>query len=245
MKKRIALLIMILVVAMLFGACSGDIKKDPLETATPKVTQEAEPTPEPTPTVEPTPVPTREPDPEFDGFAFHFFHEYDNGHFLILDESQCDYEYVEGKGLAIYPESEDPWVLVELAGPDGEEVNIIDYPVIKLRFQNKTPGIGGEFFMKRTEGVVAGDLVSGIKLVANEEDFSEYIINLASKNGKAFVEQNGGVAVAIRLDLVNLTPAKSEVEDQAGTGEMVIYLDYFAFFKSVEDAENWVPSHLA
>ena len=70
-------------------------------------------------------------------------------------------------------------------------------------------------------------------------------LDLAALKGEDFLAVNNGTLACVRLDIVNLTPWKDQIEEKAGDGTYMIYLDYFGFFKTVEDAQNWVPSHLS
>jgi len=240
--RKTLVLIMILSLALVFVACSGEKEADPTPTPTPEVTKE--PTEAPTATPEPTPAPTRKPDPEVDGIVLHFFYDYDYGHTIIQDTQQVDTEWVEGKGLAIKPVSEDPWIMLDAIGPNDEEINIMEYPVFKVRILNQTPSNIFEAFTGRSN-IITGDDLFQTSIEPNGTEFVDVIINLAELKGESFLSVNNGTVVAIRLDLVNLSPWKAEIEEKAGDGTYVIYLDHVGFFKTVEDAQNWVPSHLA
>jgi hypothetical protein len=243
--KKTVLLIMILSLVFVIVACTGgDKDEDPTPTATPTPEVTQEPTEEPDPTEEPTPAPTRQPDPEVDGIIFHFFYDYDYGHEVLQDTQQVDTEWVEGKGLAISPVSDDPWVMITAIGPNDEEVNIMEYPVLKMRVLNQTPSNLFEAFVGRTT-IITGDDLFQSTIEPNGTDFVDIIIDLAALKGEDFLAVNNGTLACVRLDIVNLTPWKDQIEEKAGDGTYMIYLDYFGFFKTVEDAQNWVPSHLS
>lgn len=239
--KKITVVLFALSLVLIMSACGGTGEKtDP--TPTPVIT--AEPTAVPTPTAEPTPAPTRVPDPEVDAVIFNFFYENDHGYDTIGMTNQCDVEWVSGKGLGVFPVSEDPWIQIEPIGPNDEEVNLIDYPIFKIRIWNQTPGVTFEAFTRRAGAAISGDDLFQKGIAANGTEFIDLIIDLKELKGEAFVKENNGTVSEIRLDLINLTPPKATVEEHAGDGSIVIYVDYFGFFKTVEDAQSWVPTHL-
>lgn len=244
MSKKILVVIMTLLLITTFVACRRDTDIEP--TATPKTTPAAtsEPTEEPTPTVEPTPEVTRVPDPEVDAVIFNFFYENDYGHSLLGETQMIEYRWEQGKGLAIFPQDKDPWIQVQPTTEDDGEVNLTEYPIFKIRMQNKTPGTNFEAFIQRAgQAFAAGDQFTST-ISPDATDFVDLIIDLRTLKGDAWVSENNGVVSNIRLDLVNLDAAQSAILEHAGDESIVIYVDYFGFFKTVEDAQNWTPTHV-
>ena len=64
----------------------------------------------------------------------------------------------------------------------------------------------------------------------------DYIFDFATKGDEYFTNLKpvGG----IRLDCLSIT------QEQLDEGSGSVYVDYFGFFKTVEDAQNWNPAHV-
>ena len=120
------------------------------------------------------------------------------------------------KGTAISPVSDDPWVMITAIGPNDEEVNIMEYPVLKMRVLNQTPSNLFEAFVGRTT-IITGDDLFQSTIEPNGTDFVDIIIDLAALKGEDFLAVNNGTLACVRLDIVNLTPWKDQIEEKPVT----------------------------
>ncbi len=243
MYRKIIIFILVALTVLSLISCK-EKEKNIEPTATPIVTEKVDPTPEPTATPEPTVAPTRVPDPEVDALIINFYYQNDAGYELLGDILQCDYEWIEGKGLAIYPTSEDPWVKIMPETDKGEQIDIKNYPVFKVRLMNNTPGTIFEAFLRRAGTDISGNDLFQTNIAASSTEFVDVIINLAELKGEAFINENDGIVTDIRFDCMNLTPVKAQIEEAAGDNSMAIFIDYIGFFKTVEEAQNWIPTHV-
>jgi len=243
MYKKIIIIILVALTVLSLVSCNKK-EKAPEPTATPTATEKSNPTPNPTASPEPTVAPTRVPDPEVDALITNFYYENDIGYELLGNIQQCDYEWVEGKGLAVYPSSEDPWIQIIPETDKGEQINIKSYPVLKIRLMNNTPGTTFEAFLKRSDGDITGDDLFQTTIVANSTEYVDVIINLIGLKGEAFVNVNEGIVTDIRLDCVNLSTVKAQIEEAVGDKSFVVYVDYIGFFKTEAEAKNWNPTHV-
>lgn len=246
-KKVLVLIMAICLSISLFAACGG--VEGGLE-ATKSPASESPATEAPateTPTVAPTEEPTKEPvaeDPEVDAklFRFHVADNYmwDTETFITSDESgvgetflgvACNYWYEDGEGLAIEVLLVDPYFTLPNTGENGEEFSLADYPIFKVRLKNETLATKFEAFIGAGDHVVPGDEFQ-IDISSEDTEYKDY-------KGQSYIDGRTTVG-SIRLDGLSI----SETE-LAESGSAILYIDYFGFFKTVEDANAWNPAHVA
>lgn len=257
-KKILAIIMAICLSVTMLAACgenegeSETSKKPAASAATEKpaatATAEATPTEEPTP--KPTPVPVAE-DPEVDAklFRFHYADEYmwaAEG-FMTSDDVKlgetaagfaCEYSYEEGEGLKIEVLLEDPYFMIPGTGEDGESsFNLEDYPVFKIRLKNETLATLFEAFAtKNPLGANAAEHFA-FEISAEDTEYKDYIFDFSANKDDAYFSNLMPLG-GIRMDCLSIS------QDQIDEGNTIVYIDYFGFFKTVEDAENWNPAHV-
>ena len=242
--------------AFILSACSKDgrnaetnTKGSPLPSEKTGVSAAAAASPTPTKAPQKssapaTPTPSRNPDPVIDAQIIKFFYEDDIGNQLIADCVQCDYNWIEGKGLSVYPVSQDPQLLIEAKNEKHENIDLTKYPVMKVRLSNQTPGTIFEVFLLRGESEGSEENIIQKDIPANTDGYIDIIIDLNQDKNAEFFKSNDGILTNIRFDGINLDPVREEIELAAGEQKYAFYIDYIGFFSTAEDAQNWNPGHV-
>ena len=253
--------------ASLFAACgeteaTPDATKAPTAAATATAVATATATAAPTeaPTEEPTEAPTEAPtkapsaaDPEVDAKLYRFYNpdDYmwasesfitseDEGTGLTAVGPACIYFYDEDESaLCIQLTNYDPYFPIK-GGEDGENFNLSEYPVFKIRLKNETCFEMFETFLMIGTGAT-GDDNFRFEITSEDEEYKEYIIDIGEKNGQEFLTKRDPIS-GVRLDALAIGP--ESVNDLANPSPY-LFIEYFGFFKTVEDAQNWNPAHVA
>ena len=263
-KKVLVLIMAICLSVSLFAACGGDeggseatkspASKSPASQAPATESPATEAPATETPTVAPTEEPTKEPvpeDPEVDAklFRFHVADKYmwDTETFITSDDSgvgqtalgtACNYWYEDGEGLAIEVLLVDPYFTLPNTGENGEEFSLADYPIFKVRLKNETLAPKFEAFIGAAAHVAPGDEFQ-IEISSEDTEYKDYVVNLAEIKGQSYIDGRTTVG-SIRLDGLSISDTELAESDSA-----ILYVDYFGFFKTVEDANAWNPAHVA
>ena len=254
MKKAVLFLLTVCLCVTLFAGCGDNSDKDsePTQapTAVPTQAPTQAPTPVPTATPEPTPsIDYTAKDPEVDAFLYRFYNDEDymwkaDG-FISADEQgsghtakgeACHY-YFDENALAVEVLIDDPYFLIS-ATETGEKLDLSQYPVFKIRLKNETVCTIFEAHAQITAGAKGEDNFR-FDISAEDEDFVDYIFDLSEKKGQAFLDARTAL-YGIRLDGLAISP-----ELFADSDSPYFYVQYFGFFKTVEDAQNWNPGFMA
>ena len=253
LKKVLALIMAVCLSVSLFAACGSDegtanatVAPTKAPTAAPTAKPTAKPTP--TPTEEPTPEPFVE-DPEIDAvlYRFHYADKYmwEVEDFITSEETgtgqtamgaACNYYHEEGEGLAVEVFMEDPYFRLPFTGETGEEFNLSDYPIFKIRLKNESAATKFEMFLGKS-GIAAGDEFR-VEISTEDTEYKDYVVNLAEIKDQAYVDDRSPVK-SMRMDALHFEAGEFDASDST-----TLYIDYFGFFKTVEDANNWNPSHV-
>lgn len=261
MKKIMTTLLSICLLVSLCVACKdkdedGGVKSTPTSkpTVAATATITATPTAQATPSATPSGTPAS--DPEVDAMLFRFWMEDEYAWENISNVKETgledyaikinvDLEYEEGAGIKIIPQTGDPYFLIFPSSDTGKTFSLKDYPVLKIRIKNESPATTGQFFIARNgQNNVTGDDEIHFTITAEDSEFKEYIVDLKEANGEAYI--NAGNVSALRIDAVDLYGVKDPTpEDAFKDGDpYTIYIDYFGFFKTMEDAQAWNPGHV-
>ena len=108
---------------------------------------------------------------------------------------------------------------------------------VKVRLKNETLAPKFEAFIGAGAHVAPGDEFQ-IDISSEDTEYKEYVVNLAEIKSQSYIDGRTTVG-SIRLDGLSI----SETE-LAESGSAILYIDYFGFFKTVEDAQNWNPAHV-
>lgn len=246
----------------LFAGCgeseaTPDATKAPTAAATATAAPTEEPTAEPTeePTVEPTVEPTEEPaaeDPEVDAMLYRFYDpdKYmwtsdtfisaeDEGTGLTAIGPACLFFYDEDESaLCIQLTNYDPYFAIT-GGETGDNFNLSEYPVFKIRLKNETCFEIFESFLMIGSGAT-GDDNFRFNISSEDEEYKEYIVDIGATNGQEFLTKRDPIS-GVRLDALAIGP--DSVNDLANPSPY-LFIEYFGFFKTVEDAQNWNPAHV-
>ena len=260
LKKVLVLIMAVCLSVSLFAACGSDegttnATKAPASKA-PAASATVAPTQAPTkaPTAEPTEAPTPKPfveDPAVDAILYRFHHAdkymWEVEDFISSDDTgvgqtaigvACNYWHEEDEGLAIEVLLTDPYFMLTGKGDAGKEFNLADYPIFKIRLKNETLATKFEAFVCAGAHAKGGEEFQ-IDITAEDTEYKEYIVNFAEIKDQAYMDAKAPVG-AIRMDALSISDAEISEGDSS-----TIYVDYFGFFKTVEDAQNWNPSHVA
>jgi hypothetical protein len=253
-KKLLVLIMAVCLSVSLFAACgsnegTADATKAPAASAT------VAPTVAPTivPTSEPTEAPTPKPfveDPAVDAILYRFHHAdkymWEVEEFMTSEDTgightamgaACNYWHEEDEGLAIEIHLTDPYFMI-LGTESGEAFNLADYPVFKIRLKNETVSEKFETYVCAKNYAQSGESFQ-IDITAEDTEYKEYIVNFAEIKDQAYIDAKAPVG-GIRMDGLQISE-----EELAESDSNMLYIDYFGFFKTVEDAQKWNPSHVA
>ena len=255
-KKLLVFIMTICLIASIIAACGSDQGTTTDATKAPaSKAPAASATVVPTvaPTAEPTEAPTPKPfveDPEVDAVLYRFYHAdkymWEVEEFMTSDDTgvghtalgaACNYWHGEDEGLAIEILLTDPYFMI-LGTETGESFNLADYPVFKVRLKNETIAEKFELYVCAKNYAQSGESFQ-IDITAEDTEYKEYIVNFAEIKDQAYMDAKAPVG-GIRMD--GLQISESEL---AESDSNMLYVDYFGFFKTVEDAQNWNPSHVA
>ncbi len=220
-KKLFLVLVAVLFILALAGCNNGGEEPTPEPTATPVPTA----TPKPTDTPEPTPTPTPDPDADVDAILYRFAFEGEdiidtmfNG---FINAMNAIMEYTE-EGLLITVENQtDPYFYVPF--PDGY-LDLAQYPYFKILFKNSSKTTRGQLYIGFDGEQIASDTQHYGFDLEETDDWQEVILNLSE------LKEGAETITAFRADLLGNPPLDS-----------TITIDYFGFFATLEDAENYVP----
>lgn len=266
MKKILATILSVCLMLSLFAACKdkeGDADNTPTPkttaTATAKATAGSTATAAATATSSATAKPESTPaaDPEVDAMLFRFWTEdayaweniknvLDTGIEDFAIKINVDFEYEEGAGIKIMAQTGDPYFLIFPSSDTGKTFSLKDYPILKIRMKNETPATSSQFFLARNgKNNVTGDDELSFDISANDTEYKEYIVNLQETKGEEYI--GAGDVSALRIDAVDLYGVKDPTPEDAfkDSEPYTVYIDYFGFFKTVEDAQAWNPGHIA
>ena len=254
MKKIVIFMLALCMCLTLFAGCGqdsdGTAKPTLAPTAAPTVAPTLAPTAVPTEAPSPTPVVDyNAPDPEVDAFLYRFYNSekymWTAESFISPDEvgsgntikgEACQYYYDDSENaLAVEILIDDPFFLIA-ATETGEKLDLSQYPVFKIRFKNETNCNTFESFVQTTAGAKAEDNFR-FEVSTEDEEFVDYIYDIG-KLGQSFLDARKEV-YGIRLDGLAMGP-----EVLAECDSPYFYVQYFGFFKTVEDAQNWNPGFL-
>ena len=258
LKKVLVLIMAVCLSVSLFAACgsdegTADATKAPASKA-PAASATVAPTVAPTaaPTEAPTEAPTAAPfveDPAVDAILYRFHHAdkymWEVEDFMTSDDTgvgqtalgaACNYWHEEGEGLAIEIVLEDPYFRMPFTGETGEEFNLSEYPIFKIRLKNETVANDFEMFLGKS-GIAPGDEFR-VEISTEDTEYKDYIVNLAEIKGQTYVDERVPVK-GLRMDALHFDAGELDSSDSK-----MIYIDYFGFFKTVEEAQNWNPSHV-
>ena len=272
MKKLLVLIMVMCLTVSLFAGCgesetTTDATKAPAVSATPagNSTKEPEATEEPTKEPEATEEPTKEPeateepteeptaqDPEVDARLYRFYNPdqymWDSESFISSEDEgtgltavgpACVYFYDEDESaLCIQLTNYDPYFPIK-GGEDGENFNLSEYPVFKIRLKNETCFETFETFLMIGTGAT-GDDNFRFDISSEDEEYKEYIIDIGETNGQDFLTKRDPIS-GVRLDALAI--GSESVNDLANPSPY-LFIEYFGFFKTVEDAQNWNPAHV-
>ncbi len=262
MRKFLVLIMVMCLTVTLFAGCgeseaTPDATKAPTAAATATAAPTEEPTAEPTeePTVEPTVEPTEEPaaeDPEVDAMLYRFYDpdKYmwtsdtfisaeDEGTGLTAIGPACLFFYDEDESaLCIQLTNYDPYFAIT-GGETGDNFNLSEYPVFKIRLKNETCFEIFESFLMIGSGAT-GDDNFRFNISSEDEEYKEYIVDIGSTNGQEFLTKRDPIS-GVRLDALAIGP--DSINDLANPSPY-LFIEYFGFFKTVEDAQNWNPAHV-
>lgn len=256
MKKAVLFLLAICMCLTLFVACGDDSSTNADQTAEPTAALTMPPTI--APTQGPTPVPTATPaptpvydytaaDPEVDAFLYRFYdpENYmwkaesfisteDTGSGMTAKGEACVY-YYDDNSLCVEVLIDDPYFLIS-ATETGEKLDLSQYPVFKIRMKNETVAEAFEAFAQITAGAKAADNFR-FDISSEDNDYVDYIFDISTL-GQDFLDARKEV-YGIRLDGIVIDAAQLSECDAP-----YFYVQYFGFFKTVEDAENWNPGFI-
>ena len=264
MKKLLVLIMVMCLSVSLFVGCgeeetSSDATKAPTAaataTATVAPTEQATVAPTEAPTVAPTEAPTQAPaaeDPEVDAMLYRFYNPdkymWDSETFISSEDEgtgltavgpSCLYFYDEDESaLCIQLTNYDPYFPIK-GGETGENFNLSEYPVFKIRLKNETCFEMFETFLMIGTGAT-GDDNFRFEITSEDEEYKEYIVDIGEKNGQEFLTKRDPIS-GVRLDALAIGP--ESVNDLANPSPY-LFIEYFGFFKTVEDAQNWNPAHV-
>jgi len=228
-KRIICFMLMVLLVLAFVGCGNAGKKPNATNilvdtTNTPKPTA----TPKPTNTPDPTPSPTPDIDAEVDAILYRFAYEgeeiVDNMFGGIpLKPMNSTHEYTEEGLLITIEDVADPYFNVPL--PD-DMIDITKYTIFKMHFKSSSKATGGQlYFGYDGDSIQAGmNQARTFKAEATDDwqviymDFSEIKFEGAE------------VLTAFRADILGGSISNS-----------TITVDYFGFFKSMEDAKSYIP----
>ena len=258
LKKVLVLIMAVCLSVSLFAACgsdegTADATKAPASKA-PAASATVAPTEAPTaaPTEAPTEAPTAAPfveDPAVDAILYRFHHAdkymWEVESFMSSDDTgvgqtamgaACNYWHEEGEGLAVEVLLEDPYFMI-IGTESGESFNLADYPVFKIRLKNETLATQFEAFICAKTHAQAGEEFR-VDISSEDTEYKDYIVDFTQIKDQAYVDGKAPVG-GIRMDTVHISGT-----DLSDSESAMVYIDYFGFFKTVEDAQNWNPSHV-
>ena len=262
MKKA---LLFLLVVCMAFGcfvACGEEEKTPATATKAPatatvapteEATEEAQPTEEATEEVVPTEEATDEaveptdgeeptdevddPNAALDCVSFDFrggedaWLNYEGGYAYLAESGNQNCTQEGGDGcLTIVAEAADPYFYFY----NFEEFYLPDYPIFQISIKNGTPKEVFEMFL-----FAMGDQLTGTEVIqqggltANSSEYQTFIIDLTAEGTYNALESIDKYVSAVRIDCVSTEPS----EDVSTWSS--IDIEYFGFFKTLEDAQAW------
>ena len=266
MKKLLSLIMVMCLSVSLFAGCGGeetssDATKAPSAsapatapaTATAKPTEKATTAPSADATATPTTKPDGKEDPEVDAKLYRFYNPdkymWDSESFISSEDEgtgltavgpACIYFYDEDESaLCIQLTNYDPYFPIK-GGEDGENFNLSEYPVFKIRLKNETCFEMFETFLMIGTGAT-GDDNFRFEITSEDEEYKEYIVDIGEKNGQEFLTKRDPIS-GVRLDALAI--GEESVNDLANPSPY-LFIEYFGFFKTVEDAQNWNPAHVA
>lgn len=219
---KVLLIIMAVITVVSLAACKkGGDEKTPEPTATAIPTD----TPVPTPTPEPTPTPTPDPDADVNAVLYRFAFEGEdivdtmfNGKITSMN---CSMEFTED-GLVITVENlTDPYFYVPF--PDGY-LDLAEHPYFKILFKNEAKANKGQLYIGFDGEQIASDAQHYAFDLEETDDWQEVILDLRE------LKEGAQTITSFRADLIGGPPLES-----------TITVDYFGFFATLEEAENYQP----
>jgi len=219
---RVSLIVIAFIMVVSLAACkkAGE-ENTPEPTGTPVPTA----TPVPTDTPEPTPSPTPDPDADVNAILYRFAFEGEdivdtmfNGKITSMN---CSMEYTED-GLLITVENQtDPYFYVPF--PDGF-LDLAEFPYFKILFKNSSKSTRGQLYIGFDgEQIQGSDQHYSFEAEATD-DWQTVIIDLRE------LKEGAETITAFRADILAGPPIDS-----------TITVDYFGFFATLEDAEQYTP----
>lgn len=206
--------------------------------------------PTPTPTAVPTQTPVKDEE-EVDAILYRFYAP-DNymwksdtfinskatGVGMTATGPACTYfcDPVE-RALVIQIHTVDPYFAIK-GGEDGKTFNLSEYPVFKIRLKNETVSTTFETHLMITNGATYGDRISFF-ISGEDKTFKNYVYDIGQQKGPSFLAARNPIS-GIRLD--GLSIYQHELEMSEATP--YLHIEYFGFFKTMEDAVRWNPPHL-
>jgi hypothetical protein len=218
--RKILLLLLVCLMVVSFIGCKGGEEETPEPTATPVPTD----TPEPTPTPTPTPEPTPDPDEGLDAILYRFALEGEEAFFrygMVQGVMNADLDYTDEGLTIIVLNQSDPYFTIPL--PDGA-IDITEYPIFKMLLKHNAGVTTGEFYVGFDGEAITGVQQNYTYTVDKGEDWQEIYIDWSEKKPEA------QTITTFRADILGNPPVDSE-----------IVIDFFGFFKTMEDAENYIP----
>ncbi|MBE7058140.1 MAG: hypothetical protein E7387_03450 [Ruminococcaceae bacterium] len=228
-------------------------------TATAKPTEEATTTPSTEPTAAPTTKPAEKEDPEVDAILYRFYdadkYMWASDNFITPDDLaqgfgqgkpdvgtyvSCEYYYDDTEeALAIHILDFDPYFMIKTA-EGGETFDLSQYPVFKIRLKNETNIEKFDAFICKAPSAAGPDNFQ-FELSGGDEEYQEYYFDFVKEKGQEFVDERTTVE-GFRLDALAISPEGfANIEPESA----YLYVEYFGFFKTLEDAQNWNPAHVA
>ena len=246
LKKVLVLIMAVCLSVSLFAACGSD------EGTADATKAPASKAPAASATVAPTEAPTAAPfveDPAVDAILYRFHHAdkymWEVESFMSSDDTgvgqtalgaACNYWYEEGEGLAVEVLLEDPYFMI-IGTESGESFNLADYPVFKIRLKNETLATQFEAFICAKTHAQAGEEFR-VDISSEDTEYKDYIVDFTQIKDQAYIDGKAPVG-GIRMDGLQISEEELTERDSN-----MLYIDYFGFFKTVEEAQNWNPSHV-